>query len=329
MGLSGSSQDPSGRSWLATRLVAWARALQRKPSPRTERIILGIAVLIFVASAIVALRALPEVRTVRWLPVVILALIGPPGLVVLNSLEYGVLASLLGYRISANDAVRVSFVSSAANMLPIPGAALVRIRALTHLGSGAGRATIAATTIGVAWLGVTGIVAGAFQLVAANTGLGAGLVGGGVVSLAGTALLVRLIGPQSRIKHPMLVILTIETLFVGLISAQFYLALQALGFDVSVSQAVAFSAPVVFSSAIGFLPGGLGLREILAAGISPLVGLPAAAGVLAASLDRLVAAVTLSILAGITLLLGGALSVRRLARRSEAGNLQEGPGPRS
>ena len=40
--------------------------------------------------------------------------------------------------------------------------------------------------------------------------------------------------------------------------------------------------------AIGFFPGGLGVREALIASLSPLIGLPFDTGVLIGSLDRVI-----------------------------------------
>jgi hypothetical protein len=48
------------------------------------------------------------------------------------------------------------------------------------------------------------------------------------------------------------------------------------------------------STAVGFAPAGLGVRELAAAAISPLVGLPTSLGQLAAAINRLVELVVLA-----------------------------------
>ena len=71
----------------------------------------------------------------------------------------------------------------------------------------------------------------------------------------------------------------------------------------------------IAASAVGFLPGGIGLREVIAAGLAPLVGLPASLGYLSAALDRVVG---LTVLVPVTLLLvGGSASHANTAVRGE------------
>ena len=66
------------------------------------------------------------------------------------------------------------------------------------------------------------------------------------------------------------------------------MAVTALGVSVSPTQALALSVAGALAVAIGFFPGGLGLREALIAGLSPLIGLEFDIGVLIGSVDRLV-----------------------------------------
>jgi uncharacterized membrane protein YbhN (UPF0104 family) len=93
----------------------------------------------------------------------------------------------------------------------------------------------------------------------------------------------------------------VEAAFVTVAAFRLLLVLRALGFRVSIAQAAALAVSIVVAAAAGFFPGGLGLRELLAAGMSPLVGLPAAVGVLATAADRIVALVVLSILSLVVL----------------------------
>jgi hypothetical protein len=58
------------------------------------------------------------------------------------------------------------------------------------------------------------------------------------------------------------------------------------------------------ASAVGILPGGLGLREVLAAALAPLVGLPAAVALFAVSVDRIIGLTGLALMTGILTLFG-------------------------
>jgi len=83
-------------------------------------------------------------------------------------------------------------------------------------------------------------------------------------------------------------IVVVETAWLGVSALRLGLAVTALGVDIAPAQAVALSVAGATTTAIGFLPGGLGLREALLAGLSPLIGLPLDTGVLLGSLDRVV-----------------------------------------
>jgi uncharacterized membrane protein YbhN (UPF0104 family) len=78
------------------------------------------------------------------------------------------------------------------------------------------------------------------------------------------------------------------------------LALWGLGYSPAVSQSLALGLASALGSAVGFLPAGLGVREVLAAGIGPLVGLPAAVSLVATAVDRVLGLV---VLAGMSLVL--------------------------
>ena len=53
-----------------------------------------------------------------------------------------------------------------------------------------------------------------------------------------------------------------------------------IGVDLTVTQALALSVAGAITVAIGFFPGGLGVREALIAALSPLIGLDLESGVL-------------------------------------------------
>lgn len=68
---------------------------------------------------------------------------------------------------------------------------------------------------------------------------------------------------------------------------RFFFVLVAFGFDVSIGQALALATSGILATAVGIVPGGLGLRELLAGAFAPLVALSASVGVLAAIVNRI------------------------------------------
>jgi uncharacterized membrane protein YbhN (UPF0104 family) len=75
-----------------------------------------------------------------------------------------------------------------------------------------------------------------------------------------------------------------------------------LRFNVSYGQTTTLVIATVAAAAIGFLPSGLGAREAIAALLAPIVGFPAAVGLVITAVDRLVALVVLSLMAGVVTL---------------------------
>jgi uncharacterized membrane protein YbhN (UPF0104 family) len=82
------------------------------------------------------------------------------------------------------------------------------------------------------------------------------------------------------------------------------LTLWGLGYSASVTQGVALSLAGSLGSAVGFLPAGLGVRELLAAGIGPIVGLPAAVSLVATAVDRVLGLVVLAAITAVLVATG-------------------------
>jgi len=266
-----------------------------------ERRLLLVAVVLFVVASAVGAANLPPVETtVRWPVLLLLALVGVPATVATNAWEYGVTARLLRHRIPPADAARVSVLSTAANLLPIPGAVLVRSRALRQRGTAIGAALTLTTAVGVAWVGVTAVLAGVLQLVVGEPPLGAGAVVAGVAVLALAWLLASRAPGVVMGRSDVATVLLVEAVAVAVAAARLQLALWGLGYSPSASQSLALSLAGSLGSAVGFLPAGLGIREVLAAGIGPIVGLPAAVSLVATAVDRVLGLV---VLAGITAVL--------------------------
>jgi uncharacterized membrane protein YbhN (UPF0104 family) len=220
------------------------------------------------------------------------------------------------------DAARVSVIGSAANQLPIPGSVLVRVRALRQLGSSYRKASASTAIVAFAWIGTTGVMAGGFLLTPGPRGLGVGLLVAGLVALIVAYAMLRGQVDESSARLLMIQALLVEAGSVVVTAFRLYGILFALGFSVSVAQAMALTISAVVASAVGVFPGGLGIRELTAAAIGPLVGLPAAAAFLATAVDRLTMLVVLSLLS-LLLLRGGfrperALSVSGVWPQAEA-----------
>lgn len=290
---------PDGPTGRALRALRWLAG--REPRSRgAERAVLAAASLLFVIAFVFGLRSLPAgaLDLTAW-PIVVLGLVVVPLASVANGLEYAVAARIGGQRVPVGEALEVSVLSSAANLLPLPGAALVRVRAMRRGGSSYRRALATTVLVGGAWLATSLVLAGGLlSLRQAEDGQAAAAVlVVGLVGTGATVVGVARLAPPGQARALALALLAAEVLAVAVAALRFLLVLRALGLDVAVEQAVALTVAGVVASALGFVPGGLGLREALAGIIAGLVGLPAATGVLAAAVDRLVGLPVLALLA--------------------------------
>ena len=132
-------------------------------------------------------------------------------------------------------------------------------------------------------------------------------------------MLTRILGTGNRLAGT-IELLAIEGAFVLMQALRLFLVASALRFDVSYAQASTLVIAAVSAAAIGFLPAGLGAREAIAAILSPIVGFPAAVGLVITAVDRVVNLVVLSIFAGIITIATrrSRRALERLAPESEA-----------
>jgi hypothetical protein len=282
--------------------MSFESALQRlRPpgatSPRVQRTLLAVALVVFVTMAVVAIASFPDDLDPhpRWWLLVAVGVGGPLATVVLNGLEYTQQGRLVGRTIALRSALRVSVLGTAANLLPIPGSVIVRTGALAEGEVGVKRAAASTATVGVAWLGASALVAGALQPFAGRTWLGVVLVVIGTALLGSTWMLVQ----RSQASDPgslftSIVAVEIGTVVIGALRLFGFIA--GLGLDVNAAQVVGLTLAGVLASATGVFPAGIGIREGLIAAASPLLDLPAAVGLLAAAADRLAGLVMLAVL---------------------------------
>jgi hypothetical protein len=249
----------------------------------------ALAATVFIGATALALRGLPPLdHPVRWPVLALATLAGVPMVVACNAAEYRVSAGLVGARVGLAPSIRVSVLASTANLLPVPGSAVVRTQALRAAGTSTGRAVSATGVVAVAWLGLTFAAAGAL-LVATGAAPATGVLllacGSGAVALAALAIVFGLRPPDPAAAVAR--VLAVEAALVVVAAVRLWLVVRGLGFEASIGQATALSIAAVVASATGLLPGGLGVRELVAAGISPVVGLPASVGLAATAVARI------------------------------------------
>lgn len=255
-------------------------------SQRSQRWLSLATVIALAIAASLSLRSLPDLERLRLAPLAAVALFGVPLTTLLNSTEYILAGRMLHIRVGIREAVRVSLQGTAANLLPVPGAAVVRMKYLVDDGGSLVRSSLATLVVGITWFGVSLLMAGVVVL-SRNPTIGVPiLLAGAVVLVVGGVVLRRAASESRTVLGAML--LLVEVSAVAVQGLRYLLVLAALSIDASISQTLALAVSVAAGAALGILPGGLGLREAVAGAIAPLVGLNASAGLLAAVVDRVV-----------------------------------------
>jgi hypothetical protein len=256
-------------------------------------------------------RALPaDHRHLHPLAAATVLLLLAPATTVLNGFEYASVARLVGQHPPLRASVRVAVLGTAANLLPLPGAVLVRVEAMRRGGAGVGRSTAASAAAALVWsaaaAGLAGValarrhpVLGVLLLLAMVFAGAAGLMGGGRV--ARRSGMSSPTGPLGR-----LVVVEVASVVVGALRLMVIGA--GLGGGIGFGQAAGLGLASIAAAAAGIFPGGLGLREAISAGLAPILDLPAAIGAVAATFDRLL---------GLPFVIVAALTLARRDQSSE------------
>lgn len=276
------------------------------PSPRAQRVLLAAASVGFVVGAVAAVRRLElDPAAVHWGAVAAVAVVGVPLTVLTNAVEYAVSARVVGRRVPPATATRIAVLATAANLLPMPGAALVRVQGLRSAGAAYGRAASSTAAVGLSWLGVAALAAGLSLLTTTHWPVGPPLAAAGAALLVPAfALTASGVREPGRRRRLFAAVCGVEVAAVAVKSLRYVLLLYALDAGPDVAAAAMLTLAGVLAAAAGLLPGGFGLRELLAFLLAPVAGVSAAVGFLASALDRVVGLVAFSPIAA-------ALAVRR------------------
>jgi len=285
-----SSADPSGEPEPTN--TALRRLLQRRAQPLSGRtqlmLTIGLCIALVIATIWAWRTAHLSLSMINWVAIALAFFVAAPATLVLKMFEYDAAARLIGTRAGIRRAFEVAVLSSAANLLPIPGSLLVTTRSLSEQGATYGTAAVASAIPGLAWLGLSGIIGGAGIAIAGNAIIGIAIGVGGIAVLVAAGAMFRRRAPTEGRVALALRIVVIETTWIVLGGARFWLVLRAIGVQGTPAQVLALAVAGAMSTAIGFFPAGLGVREALIAALSPVIHLSVSEGVLLGVVDRVV-----------------------------------------
>jgi hypothetical protein len=258
----------------------------------------------------------------RWGPLALAAVLATPATIALNALELRVMAATVAAsdapRLSWIAAMRATVLATAANLLPLPAGALIRIQAVRGVGASTARATTINIAGAGAWVGAGLLLAG---LAAIGTSAGLAVTGAGIglAAIAVAAAMVQRVA-TSRWAVWAVRLGAVELLTVIVHGLRLWLVLLGLDVAADLRQALVLGAAAPLAAAAGVFPSGLGLAEVLTALLAPVAQLPEAAGFLATAVARVIGLV-------VTAPLALALGLREAVGRARHASPSDPAGP--
>lgn len=254
----------------------------QNPRFRQGALILGVVLL--VGGLVLSLRSQPDLLSnVQLVPVLIIMLFAVPVSMLFNALEFMLSAKLIGHRISVKAAFETTVIGSVANLLPLPGGAIVRVAALKSEGASVAKGTSTMIFVAAIWAAVSFCYSGAWLVVGGVTAFGLlflfiGLAGGIACFVMSRRLL-----EESQITAQIFACKFGLVLFDAL---RLYLCLLALGVVAGFDQASVLTVSGFVGASFSIVPAGLGIREGVSALLGPLVGLTVASAFMASAANR-------------------------------------------
>lgn len=260
--------------------------LSKQTKTIAKKVIFVLAVLFFLISLIYALQVFPtSISELKLRPMLMVAALGVPAMLLLNSAEYWLSAVFNGKRPSLRDSVEITIISRAANMLPLPGGTIARVAALKSLGVSVKDGVSINLLLALLWLGLSLVYSGGWMWTIIESDYIVYFFGLGLCILVPTTIY--LFQRSRDFKFVFLVVGT-KTLSLIVDSAKILFCFYALGISASFAQSSSLSVSGVLGSAVSIVPAGLGVREATASLLATMVGLSLSEGFLAVALNRII-----------------------------------------
>lgn len=276
-----SDPDPSKPQNVAlSKAVEWWRSNKA----RVRKLGLPLAILLFVGGLYLSLKSAPDIfERLQLLPFLLAILIGAPIHVLLNAYVLTQSARYDEKEMAFANAVEVTLMGSAANLLPIPGAVLSKIGGLKAHGLSAAKITQILLLTALIWGALSFFWAGVAALILGSVYV-AMLFGavGAVMTMAIYFLQRGRRGgaPLARIGLVRLLNLPVEAI-------RFIVLMAIAGVSLNIVEASIFSVAGFVATSSMIFPAGLGIYEATVALLSQLVSVDPAVAFLVSVIGRI------------------------------------------
>lgn len=246
---------------------------------------LVIAAIAFMSGVVVSLWYFP-IDVTRLNPVYLgLLLLTVPLTWLVVTWNFMLLGAVFDKQFGFRKSFKITLMGIAANMLPIPGATLVKAAALKSEGVQVVSGTFGTVVYSFIWLGIAVTCSAVALFLRDYDSIGISLfIVGVVISFVCTAIL--------KTRYSMSFGITVKTILnnsalVLIDVVRLYLCFHAISINIDPIQVAALAMAGALGSAVSIVPAGLGVREYATTALGLMVGIFAASAYLAASLNRL------------------------------------------
>ena len=263
---------------------------ERRNAFRIPLLILGFAA--FGIGCYISFQQLAlSAADIQLIPLFSLVILAAPSLAY-GGIGLSLLARSAGASLSLGHATAVGAYAYLAELLPIPGGAIVRAGALVGAGCTVRRSTVFVLFTAILWIALAMIGAGLTLLSSSVHLAWPVLIAGTIFSLIITTWLWRASGAAIAMKT-----LAHRIFGIVLMCLRIQFAFATLGTSVGLLDAMPFVLALLLGSSASIAPAGLGISESLAALAATASPYPPEVAFLAVGLDRIVSLATCAIFA--------------------------------
>lgn len=250
---------------------------------RTPLILFGVV--IFALGGLWSVRALNlRFSDIAFLPALLIFAVLAPANTALAAVTLQITGRAIGCVVTFRTAMGVASSATLAELLPLPGGAMVRGAALVQHGATAKDAAWIITLTAILTLGMTVGLAG-LALVA----YGRTTVGGGVCLVSLVSLLVLGGIIARRLGRRVLVsMLSIRFATLGLSILRLSAAFATIHQSVTLIEPALLTVSSTLGAAVSIVPAGFGINEVVAGALATLVSVPPSSAFLAVALNRII-----------------------------------------
>jgi hypothetical protein len=254
------------------RLTAQLKAVGREPRLRRVLRPAGLALLGGGAAWSVAELGIDPAQLSPGFVLLNLFLLSPL-ILVLAAVTLRITAASLGVELRLRTALQTCATANVAELLPLPGGAMVRGAALMRAGAGAVESARMVTLTALLTLALAVTLAGTALAVLGAAPAAPVLAVGSVGTAASLTALARWARPRLLVA---MLLVRLATMAVGV--ACLWVSFAMLGMAVPPAEAALYTLATTLGATVSVVPGGFGVNEAIAAGLAVLVsGAPAAA----------------------------------------------------